>query len=694
MDTSIAPAGTPDAPAPVDAAKPAVPGKSSKRWKAEIEQSREVRDKFVQNEWRTNVEYRRGKPFEKTSNEHRVSVPVDWSFTKSKEAGLFSQVPAVILVPKHERFKSAVPMMQKELNEVLTEQCKVGVAMEEALADKINASAIAGVICGYMATFRDVEIPDQDTSMLTPEQKQMAVEQGVVKMLPSKKRVDCKFYTTRLSASQLLWPKNFKGSDFDDADWVGYDGVWTWAQALREAGASPERPGGLTEAMKDQVCKSAKMPETLAPDGESAPEPVEGDELVSFTQIFYWAARQDPNELYLEKIHRIVFVDGRDEPIIDEPLAAQEWDEATESFRGVTKFPLRIGALTYISDMPVPPSDSEMGRPSVDEKMRSRSQMILQRDRSAPMRWANVNRVDPMIMQSLMKGDDYQRIIPVNGDGTTALGEVARANYPGEDWEFDKATDKTLMDTWQVGPNQVGGFNPAGRTAEEARTVQAGFATRQAKERAKVAKFFCGIAEVIMGYMQMFYEGPKESAVLGEDGVTRMNTAWDRKTMSAAKFVCTIREDSSVKLDSGQQLEQQIKILNILGKSGVLNVPHIAEQIITLSGGDPAKAIMPPKTPKAEPPNVSFRAGGEDLRDPIIGPFLIAVFQKSPNAVTPEEVEAAKQLLIASSSPVTPPAGPTDPLQPGPARPTLPPQPPEDYGPMPRITKRQDEFGG
>jgi hypothetical protein len=195
--------------------------------------------------------------------------------------------------------------------------------------------------------------------------------------------------------------------------------------------------------MKEKVCGGADAETTLTTDDDSRNRTGD-DDLVSYTRVYYWKARQDPDELYLDKIGTLVYVAGIEDPVIDEDFKGQRWDESTKSLVGLTIFPLRIGTLTYISDKAVPPSDSEMGRPQVDEKMRSRSQMILQRDRSAPMRWANANRVDPMILQSLVKGDDYQRIIPVNGDGSTALGEVARANYPSENWDFDRVIDKDL----------------------------------------------------------------------------------------------------------------------------------------------------------------------------------------------------------------------------------------------------------
>ncbi len=700
------PTATPDA-APASKSK-AGESKKPARWKKfkdEAAASREVRDKMVENEWRQNVEYRRGKPFKEGSTEDQPSVPTDWSNTKAKEAGLFSQVPTVILSADHDRFKLAIPVAQKELNNILTKQAKVGVAMEEVLADKINAAGLAGVIVGRIATFKSSEVDSMDISIYSPEQQAALRDSGMVKKIPVKTLVDSKFFVTRLSPSQLLWPKGFKGSDFDDADWVGYDGTCSWVSALREFGFDAEkRPNGLKPEHKKDVCGSAEKATTLSSDKEAAEE--ENDELVSYTRMFYWAARCDENELYLEKIRTLVYVNGIDDPVIDEDLNAQMWDEETASMVGVTKFPLRMGTLTYISDMPVPPSDSEIARPMTDYANKSLQQMLLQRDRSFPVRWGNVNRIAPEILESLMRGDNYQRIVPVNGDGSAAIGEVARANYPPENWEFDRINKQNQSEAWQVGPNQVGGFNPSGRTKGEADIVQAGFATRQAKERAKIGTFFCGIAEVMLGYMQMFYEGPTRATVVGGEGVQQSDAVWDRKKVSAHKFVCTIREDSTVKLDTQQRFAQCERFLNTTGKSGFVNVKEVVSEMAVLSAMDVAKVIVDPNPPKPEPPNVSLRAGGEDLRDPVAGPYLVATMQKGPNAVTKEDIEAAIQLLIVSSSvpaPVVPPqpgvpgAAPPAGAPPAAAPPPPPPVPqpdPKDMAPLDRITKRTDEVGG
>jgi hypothetical protein len=43
--------------------------------------------------------------------------------------------------------------------------------------------------------------------------------------------------------------------------------------------------------------------------------------------------------------------------------------------------------------------------------------MFMNRKFSQPMRWYDVNRLDPLVQEQLMAGT-FQGIIPVNGDGS------------------------------------------------------------------------------------------------------------------------------------------------------------------------------------------------------------------------------------------------------------------------------------
>jgi hypothetical protein len=298
-----------------------------------------------------------------------------------------------------------------------------------------------------------------------------------------------------------------------------------------------------------------------------------------------------------------------------------------------------------------------------------------------------------MIAASLQKGT-WSGFIPVFGNGQTAIAEIARSTFPNENWEFDRVTRSDLEDAWQVGANQTGQFNPGQRSASEANIIQQNFSTRVGAERARVAKFFCGIAENMAGLMQMFYDKPNEQPLVGDQGIARIDQVWDRSKVAGYKFVFDITPDSTVLLDASQKVQQLMQFINLTGKSGFVNVEPIIAQIATLSGLDPAEVMTKPNPPAPDEPNISLRlSGSEDLTNPI----TVALLMKSGQAPNPDEIKAAK-LLIQDAMGLPPqPQPPVPPPAAGPAPvagPPMPQGPNMEWGPMERVTKRVDELGG
>jgi hypothetical protein len=56
-------------------------------------------------------------------------------------------------------------------------------------------------------------------------------------------------------------------------------------------------------------------------------------------------------------------------------------------------------------------------------------------------------------------------MIPIQGNGSAAVGEVARASYPAEEFGFDRIVKSDLQEAWRVGSNQVGNFASGERSA-------------------------------------------------------------------------------------------------------------------------------------------------------------------------------------------------------------------------------------
>jgi len=670
------------AAAPTQTTEQSADGKkanSAAAWRRRIDRCKKDRKELI-TDWSYNVDYRRGKPFDQESDEDRVNVNLDWGLTKSKHAQLFSQVPQVYLTPKRKQSAPAVAVFAKKLNDMLTDG-GLGPACDEAVVDTINAAGIGFALVDYQATVEKKLMPKIDISKLPPEQARQMLQSKQIEMEEMPVPVNKLFRVRRFSPSDALWPTEFTGSNFDDADWLGHSGTMLWDEAQVAFNLKPED--------REAIVGSKNKRETLRQqEGDVAKD---SEDVVEFDEIFYWAYRFDAEEKYFKRINRIVFVKGKTEPVIHERWKGQRFNRETRKYTGACKFPIRVLTFTYISDDAIPPSDSAIGRPQVDEMIRSRSQIVMQRDRSQPLRWFNTNLFDPQVADSFMRGT-YEGALPVNGDGERALGEIARASYPREDFEFDRIIRQDLTDQWQVSPNQMGQFNSGRRTAAEANAVASNTQTRIGYERARVGSFITGIAEVMAGLVALYGDFDD----LEPDEQERLKT-WDR-TQISDEVAFSIRPDSTILLDSNQRVEKLMRVLNLVGKSGYVNPKPIIAEVIELHGIDPASIVIDPPPPPPPKPNISYRFSGvQDLSNPL----SVALLMKSGEAPTPEELNAAKMLLEAVGTPIQPPQqqqgppGPGGPGGPGHNGPP-PPQPPGDsrphWGGMPKVIKRAQDM--
>lgn len=646
-------------------------------WLSRIAKCRAHKDMLIP-DWRTNIDYRRGKQFSTDSDQDRIAITTDWSATKTKQAQLFSQVPEVRLTAKHKKYQASVPTFAKKLNETI-EQAKVGVVLDENVPDCVNAAGFAGCIVSYDARMGPVQIPVPPPEVVA----QMKAAGMEVPMQTVQRPIDTRFSANRISVEDMLWPVEFSGSDFDKSPWLGHSGREPWARAkhmfnLKDSDKA-KFTGEDSRSVNDSLAK--------APEKDLNREP----DTVCYDELFYWRYIYHPEETRFKAIQRLVFIHGQTEPVVNEEWKGQK-RAADGSIIGSCVFPIRVLTLTYISDEAIPPSDSAMGRPQVDELIRSRSQMVQQRENSIPWRWIDTNRVDPIVVDALQRGT-WQGIIPVNGSGANAMGEGSRANYPNEDFEFQRVAENDLERTWQTSEG-AGRPAPASRSATASRNMAQTASTRTAYERGRVARYFLGIAEVLAGLLALYGKFTEEEAVALQ--------GWDRESL-ANYFIYGVRVDSTVLLDAEQRIERLMAFLNMTAKSGYVNVEPVIREIADLSGLDPNEVVRAPQPPPKEPMNISLRASGlEDLLNPLFLAFLV----ESGQAPSPEALETAKKILLASNVPPPPPAPPAPPAGPGAVPPGEPPPggpggptPTEDAQPdwntLSRVEKRsQDGPGG
>jgi hypothetical protein len=289
--------------------------------------------------------------------------------------------------------------------------------------------------------------------------------------------------------------------------------------------------------------------------------------------------------------------------------------------------PIQVLTLTYISDDNLPPSDSTIARFQIEELEASRTAMVQQRKHSVPFRWGDSNRIGASARAKLDAGN-FQDIIWTNGPGERAMGEVSRASYPQERFEFDAVMNRDITEITQTGSNQQGEYSSGDHTATEARVVDKQFQRRVGQEQDKVQRFFLGIVEVLSGHLALYgtFELPDEIGQMRQE--------------LANAFLYHVRVDSTVRQDANERIEKLTRGLNLTAQSGYVNPKPIIAEIWELLGVDPSKVVIDPQPKDPEPVKVSI-GSAEDM----INPLMLAALSRTKQLPTPEDVSAVAKLL-------------------------------------------------
>lgn len=637
MDNTLPSPDTPKTDAAVEQETPAE--KRNKELKEAVDTCKQYRRKLIQT-WAVNVDYRRGKPFASQSDEDRISVNLDWSLTKQKQALLFSNFPQIrISHPPQSIMPEVSPWLhnyEQRVNDIARES-GMETAIDECMPDCINAAGLGIVMVAREAITLDKKIPIQDLSIYPPEVAAQIETAGVLPdgtplefdVVPEV--IDSRYCVTRVSPADFLWPIDFTGSDFNQAPWIGRSGRLTWAEAVARFKLDESKKAEYTGA------EDRNMMDRLNTD-------VEKDQAqtyeVAFDEVFFREYKYDPASKSFSRIWHLVFIGNKAKPVIDEPWNGQQEDPEAKRIIGSLRYPITVLTLSYLTDEAIPPSDSAIGRPQVNELNKSRTHMMLQREHSRPVRWFDVNRIDPMIQQALMRGT-WQHMIPVQGSGVNVIGEISRSAMPQENYIFDGVIKTDLGELWQVGQGQTGDDI---ETKAEVNAIQGNMQTRIGRERARVGRFVCNIGEVLGGLIAL-YEDP---TIFGEGFKPSFSTT----------LAYSILVDSTVLLDAKQRYQQLENFYNFAIKTGWLVPDVILKEMATLVGLDPNVAIQPPKPKPPVEPNISLRLSGtEDLLNPLAYAFLL----KSGQAPDPKLIEEAKQHIQLS---VIPPPGTVMPMAP------------------------------
>lgn len=609
--------------------------------KAQVDAAVSANERELPN-WQRNVDARKNKVLDTEPESDMVTVPADWSRTKNKIAQLFFQVPKVTLFPRAPQWRPMTPLTSAVLNFQLAKVIHAEEPVEEALGDAINAAGVGIIYISYEAEFKPKQVPAIDLAARTTDELVSAVTQGggQVPMQTVQQPLYQRIEWNAVDPSDFLYPQTFTKISWRKAPWLGHRFRLSRAEAVRKGWIKDDDRAGSAENTKSVNSKSDERGSR------------DDDGSIACTRVFYRPAFFESKEIDCRKIKVIVWAEGTDDPskpVLHEDFKWQKYVPETRDWVGMTDFPLKPVTLTHISGQAVPPSDTEMARGTVRELNRSRSQMIQQREYSKPIRWYDVNMVDEDIVEQMRRGT-WQDMIPTQGPGDRVIGEVARASYPRETWDFDQVFNHDLDEVWAQGPNQ-GGFEASGTTsATEAEITQKNFSVGIEHQRAKTLKWFLECAEGTLDLIQMFFED-EQFVPFTKQGGEQVLVGWDKDRVPG-KYVFEARPDAAVRLDVSQKKANILNLYKLIRQDPRVNPDYILGQLFEANDLDPSEAFAPPakpEEPKPKPATFSFK--GDDLANPM----AVALIQK----VTPiesQEIQAARLLMADCGIPVAPAA--------------------------------------
>jgi hypothetical protein len=435
------------------------------------------------------------------------------------------------------------------------------------------------------------------------------------------------YYWSRISTLLALIPERFHGSNYDRSPWLGYEFELDTPVAMRRL--------GLTE---DEARQCGGEPKRLNED-----EPIRGrDDAVVYGYCISYQAhlvRQDVK--HPEERWRLILLKGLDRVIVhDRPY--QQYSADQKTLIGLHGHFIHIHTSRYVSDSAFPPSDVAMTRGLVDELSRGRSQMVQQRDRSRPMRQINISQVDPDQAEKIKLGQ-YQELIFSNSN-EPIVQEVARAQFPRENFEFNRTIKADISEAWALGNVQRGVGEDTRKTATELSIQQGNSDTRLERERNRLAKWYSRGAEKLAGLLQLFEDTRTEVQILGEDGVERL-VPWDRKALPA-RIVCTAKPDTMVRQDAAGEFKRALDLYQMTANDPNVNRVELLTALLRKANQDPTQIVvreLPEKKP--EPPKIAISVKGEDLNPSMPQfPMVQQMLQEGGVTISPENIALGLQL--------------------------------------------------
>ena len=574
-------------------------------WREEIQAADDQIDKLLE-EWRKNLNRYQNKPLPAKPTEDTIWVPKDYALTERKRPQLWFQLPEIFCQPKPGKApeNAVAPIFAALLNHYLQSphEYHANVVMTETTFD---ALCPAGILCskiGYDA-FQDGTSPVMQPVLDESGQPVLDPLTGAPLQEPVEvpNIVAERYRWTRFSPAYLRLPCDWVGSDYDRAPWQG--------MVFEDDRETIKRRYNL----KDEDLPAADQPgESLnAIEDESSQR--RNRRTITGVEIFYYTSLFDPTVAHPDRQRQLILlgkkgtesgaVVHRDSPY---QTLTPEGKLTADSLIG---YPTHIGSLRTISDGKFPNSDVQQTRPQVDELSKFRSTMVRQRARSVPQRVADKGRIDPALQQKLEQGIQ-QEILLVDGDPNGILVEVARAQYPRENFTANDYVNQDIEECWALGRNQLG-LDEGGQTATEASLKQRNTDSRLAVEQSRVKDYFLRGVQKCAILLQRYCNQDDVAKIAGPQAA-QLYEQWKRTDVEA-EFLWTIKPDAQLRTDLGQERQFRVQAYNQFRRDPLINPQALLSWALEPFGLNPQQFLAPPAPPQEPPPRISVAIKGEDL---------------------------------------------------------------------------------
>lgn len=618
-------------------------------WTNEVDLAVRRRKKEISS-WRNNLDraYRNKKSelYSLRLNE-TIIVPTDFYNVEQKKGQLFFKTPYVQLTSERPETEQAAPFFQHVLNYLLgSKEANVKRTVSTALIDVLCAAGIGPTEIGYecqkaevqMPTGRMVDAIDPDTKMpvfepdpvlpnATRVKQTLALgDDGKPETAPVEKTIWERYFWKRFSPAKFLIPVGFLSTEWDDAPWLGreFDPDHDLISEDLHVGS-----GALGDYPDEH---------SLAPQADRDFMKTTGRGVV-----IYYRANVYDRAAHPELYRKLILVAGKRRDWIaayHNDVEYQKFDPVTLRFvQGMKGNPIHPLSIRIVTDQAYVPSDCTVARPTADEMSIGRSQMIKQRTRNIPIRGINTSTIPKEVVARIERGD-YQALIPFTRAITkNDFFELAQAQFPHENFNFDSIIRRDLELIWGLGANQLGQVSERGITATESAEMAGNASKRMEDDRNAVLEWFISGVEKFAALPQVYGDHERLVEVEGATGAARIQT-WNKDQIQG-RYGFSIRPDSSERLNAAENRELQLRFNNLVQNNPYFNQFEIAKDTARAFNRDPNKVTQQPPPPPQEKPKLSISLKGDDL-NPMMPQYPNVLVILAANGMDPATMKPAE----------------------------------------------------